>query len=80
MTVAGEPLDHSETPCSPAELFLLGMMSEGHTIQTLLWVAPMREIDIYRALARLNKANVIEMKDTGEVNLEGAEAPSVEWA
>ena len=77
---AVESLDHSETPCSPAELFLLGMMNEGHTIQTLLWVAPMREVDVYRALARLNKANVIELQDAGEVNLEGAEAPSVEWA
>ncbi len=78
--VASESLDHTETPCSPAELFLLGMMSEGHTIQTLLWVAPMREIDVYRALARLSKAGVIELQDAGEANLDGAKAPAVEWA
>ena len=78
--VVGKPLDLSEPPLSSAERFLLGMMDERHAIQTLLWVAPMREIDIYRALARLKKGGVIELQDAGEVDLEGAEAPSVEWA
>ena len=79
--VLGKPLELSESRFSAAERFLLGMMGERHTIQTLLWVAPMREIDIYRALARLKSAGVIELHDGGEeVDLEGTAAPSVEWA
>jgi hypothetical protein len=78
--VPGTSLDLSESTFSPAELFLLGMMGDGHAIQTLLWVAPMREVDIYRALARLKKTGVIELKDAGDVNLEGAKAPLVGWA
>jgi len=74
------PLDLSQSPLSPAELFLLGMTEERHTIQTLLWVAPMREVDVYRALARLKQVGVIALHDAGEVELEGKEAPSVGWA
>jgi len=78
--VPGKPLELSESPFSAAERFLLGMMDKPHTIQTLLWLAPMREIDIYRALARLKNTGVIELHDGGEMDLEGTEAPSVEWA
>ncbi|NIM02023.1 MAG: DUF4388 domain-containing protein [Acidobacteria bacterium] len=73
-------LDVTATPLSPAELFLVGMMGEGHNIQTLLWVAPMREVDVYRALARLNKIAAIELRDAGDVDLKGEKAPAVEWA
>jgi hypothetical protein len=76
----GTAVEVSETPLPSAELFLLGMMGDGHTIQTLLWVAPMREIDIYRALAHLKASGMIELRDAGELNLEGAEAPVVGWA
>ncbi len=75
-----ESLDVTATPLSPAELFLVGMMGEGHNIQTMLWVAPMREVDVYRALVRLKKIQAIELHDAGDVNLEGEKAPAVEWA
>ena len=78
--VPGKSLDPSESPFSAGERFLLDMMGEGHTIQTLLWVAPIREIDVYRALARMRNAGAIELHDAGEADLEGTEAPSVEWA
>ncbi len=73
-------IDLSQSPLSPAELYLLGMTTEGHAIQTLLWIAPMREIDVYRGLARLLKAGVIELRDGGDVDLEGEKAPAIEWA
>jgi len=78
--VPGKTMSLDETPFSSAERFLLGMMGEKQPIQTLLWIAPMREIDIYRALARMKNAGVIELDDSGEIDLQGTAAPTVEWA
>jgi len=78
--IPGKPLDVSDSVFSAAERFLLGMMAEGHTIQTLLWVAPMREVDVYRSFTRMRNAGAIELHDAGEVDLEGTAAPTVEWA
>ena len=78
--VPGKTMNLDETPFSSAERFLLGMMGEEHSIQTLLWVAPMRDVDVYRALALMSKAGVIELRDSGDGGLEGTAAPTVEWA
>ncbi|TDI50618.1 MAG: DUF4388 domain-containing protein [Acidobacteria bacterium] len=78
--IPGKSLDLSESPFSAAERFLLGMMDEGHTIQTLFWLAPMREIDVYRAFTHMRNAGAIEMHDGCEFGLEGTKAPTVEWA
>lgn len=78
--VAAETSDVPGPPFSAAERFLLDMMHENHPIQTLQWVAPMREVDVYRALMRMTNAAVIEVRDLGEINLEGTEAPKVGWA
>jgi len=73
-------MEVDESPFSVGERFLIDMVGDGHTIQTLLWVAPMREVDVYRALIRMKNAAVIELLDEGDVDLEGTAAPRVEWA
>lgn len=77
--VEGASPHSGERPLSPAERFLLGIMEEEHTIQTLLWIAPMREVDVYRALSRLKHGGLIELHDGGEV-LDGTRAPAIVWA
>jgi hypothetical protein len=73
-------LELEDSTFTAAERFLMGMVGERHAIQTLLWVAPMREVDVYRALLRMKRTGAIDLQDAGEIDLEGTAAPSVEWA
>ena len=57
------------------ESFLLNMIDGRTDIQSMLWVAPMRDVDILMALRHLLKRGVIEMLET-----ESAEIGTVELA
>ena len=75
--IAGKELEPSHSRFSDAEKYLMGIMGEGHSIQTLNWIAPMRETDVYRALARMKCAGVIELDEPAAAK--ATEAPKIEW-
>ena len=49
----------------PADLFLLGMIDGESDVKSILWVAPMREVDIFLALQRLRDQGLIELRPGG---------------
>jgi len=66
----------------PSELFLLGMIDGVSDIKTLLWVAPMRELDVYTTLRQLMQQGLIELREPegGSEQPVDSEQPAVRWA
>ncbi len=48
---------------SPTESFLLSLVDGGTDIKSILWLAPMRELDVLRALRRLVDAGLVELRE-----------------
>ncbi len=74
--------DVSELNLQPSELFLLGMIDGASDLKTLLWVAPMRELDVYTTLRQLMQRGLVELRDPESETAAPAESdrPSVRWA
>jgi hypothetical protein len=53
----------AEAGLQPAELFLLETLDGQTDIQSLTWIAPLREVDILRALERMLEKELIELRD-----------------
>jgi hypothetical protein len=67
----------------PAELFLLDMIDGETDIQSISWVAPLREVDVLRALQSMLGKGLIELRDP-DPSRTGAEAEgpvkAVKWS
>jgi len=71
----------------PTEAFLLTMLDGKSDIKSLLWLAPLREVDVMKGLQRLLQRGLIELRDPegasttdappGESGEKGV--PSVQW-
>lgn len=77
------PSAAADAGLQPAELFLLDMLDGETDIQSISWVAPLREVDVLRALQRMLDKGLIELRDPDPA-AEGrdAEAPvkAVQWS
>jgi hypothetical protein len=70
----------AEANLQPSELFLLSTIDGQTNIQSLVWVAPMREVDVMIGLRRLVDAGVVQLVDpteTGSAPKRGV--PKVQW-
>ena len=48
---------------APEESFLLSLVDGSTDIQSILWLAPMREVDVLIFLRRMAKKNMIELAE-----------------
>jgi len=53
----------AESALSPAEAYLVSLSDGSRDVRTMLWTAPMRAVDIFRALAALRSKGVVELRD-----------------
>jgi hypothetical protein len=54
---------------TPTEFFLLSLIREGDRrwdVKSIIWIAPMRGVEVVRALKRLLEASLIELQETEE--------------
>jgi len=58
-----EPEEEHGTGLQPDQMTLLGMIDDERSIQSLLWVAPLREIQVFRALQQLLDLELIRVVD-----------------
>ena len=61
------------------DLFLLGQIDGKVDIKAILWVVPMREVDVYTGLQALRDRGLIELKEPGRVEEPEGGAGSVLW-
>jgi hypothetical protein len=80
LRIEGSDLCADDGRFSVADRFLLGLIDEGHSIQTLMWIAPMREIDVYRALTRMRGSALIRLKEPSPATDEVGELATIHWA
>jgi len=59
---------------SPEETFLLSLVDGSTDVQSVLWLAPLREVDTLMTLRRLQRNNIIEL---AEPTAEATEEPAV---
>ncbi|MDH3627723.1 MAG: DUF4388 domain-containing protein [Acidobacteriota bacterium] len=62
----------------PSERFLMGMLDGKNNIKSILWTAPLRELDLFRALYQLLVKGMIELRDADGAN-EGIRPAAVLW-
>jgi hypothetical protein len=82
------PLPEASKPAAadlkPTDQFLLSMLDGKADIKSIVWLAPLREVDVLQALRRMLDANVIELRDpdggpsTPEVDEE--QPRNVQWS
>ena len=58
-------------------LYLFSLFSGENDIRTILWLAPLREIDVLKALSKMREMNLIELKTPAEVAASVADAAPV---
>jgi len=72
----------AERRLQPTDLFLLSMLDGRADIRSLVWIAPLREVDLVLALERLVAAGAIELRAPAPASADAGapqDAPSVEW-
>ena len=81
------PLEAAANPVSadlkPTDQFLLTMLDGKADIKSVVWLAPLREVDVLQALQRMVDAGVIELRDPGDAGSEtadGKEPRNVQWS
>ena len=81
------PLAAAADPASanlkPTDQFLLTMLDGKADIKSVVWLAPLREIDVLQALQRMVDAGLIELRapgDTSPAKEDGQEPRNVEWS
>jgi len=76
-------VDVTSTNLKPTELFLLSMLDGKSDIKALVWVAPLREVDVLKALQRMLDEGLIELHDPQKASQPDApegQVPSVQWS
>lgn len=64
-------------PLGPQEAYLLSLLDGSSDIRSVLWLAPLREVDVLRTLRQLLGLGLIELRDPGSASgtpTEGGEA------
>ena len=82
------PLDAAKDPTGadlkPTDQFLLTMLDGKADIKSVVWLAPLREIDVLQALQRMLDAGLIELRDpdgsTPAETADGEEPRNVQWS
>lgn len=68
----------------PTDQFLLTMLDGKADIKSVVWLAPLREIDVLQALQRMVDAGLIELRDpedaSSPVKKDGKEPRNVQWS
>jgi hypothetical protein len=49
----------------PSESYLLSLIDGRSDLKSILWVAPMRALDVFRAIAGLRSRGIIDLRDPG---------------
>jgi hypothetical protein len=57
------PAERAEQVLKPTELFLMSMLDGRADIKSIVWLAPLREVDVIRALHRMLDGEVIELRE-----------------
>jgi hypothetical protein len=76
-------VDVTSTNLKPTELFLLSMLDGKSDIKALVWVAPLREVDVLKALQRMLDEGLIELHDPQQASQPETpedEVRSVQWS
>jgi hypothetical protein len=76
-------IDPADSKLQPTELFLLSMLDGETDIKSLIWIAPLREVDLLRALQHMLDEGVIELRDpdaSQQEQTEGAPVKAVQWS
>jgi hypothetical protein len=74
-------IDPTDSRLQPTEQFLLTMLDGNTDIKSLSWVAPLREVDLLRALEHMRNEGIIELREPdGEQENEGAPVQAVQWS
>ncbi len=63
----------------PTELFLLGHIDGKSDVKSILWVVPMREVDVYLALQQMRDQELIELKTVEAVGAHAEQPSKVLW-
>jgi hypothetical protein len=74
-----------QSTLKPTEMFLLSMLDGQSDIKSITWLAPLREVDVVKALQRMIDEKLIELRDPpGELSEPATEdpqdVPSVQWS
>jgi len=72
----------------PAEAFLITMLDGKSDIKSIVWLAPLREVDVMKGLQRLHQRGLIELRDPAPTVPQGdagtgegePTVPSVQWS
>lgn len=77
----GDPTVDVDSKLLPTELFLLTMLDGQTDIKSLVWVAPMREVDVVLALEHMYEAGAIQLCDPVDAESQDSQGPrAVEWS
>ncbi len=81
VAVQGPASEAAGASLQPSELFLLSTIDGQTSIQSLVWVAPMREVDVMLGLHRLVAAGVVRLTDPPETPAGPTKrgVPKVQW-
>jgi hypothetical protein len=80
-------VDVLKSALKPTELFLLSMLDGQSDIKSITWLAPLREVDVVKALKRMVDERLIELRDPpdarptdGGPDSDEKDVPSVQWS
>jgi hypothetical protein len=74
-------IDPADSRLQPTEQFLLTMLDGRTDIKSLSWVAPLREVDLLRALEHMRDLELIELRESdGAPEDEDAPVQAVQWS
>ena len=69
---------------SSNDQFLLTLIDGKSDIKSVVWLAPLREIDVLQALQRMLDADLIELRDPNDASApaktDGKEPRNVQWS
>jgi hypothetical protein len=71
--------DTARSKLRPTELFLLGHIDGKVDVKSILWVVPMREVDVYLALQQMRDQDLIELRQPEAVGANAAQPSTVLW-
>jgi hypothetical protein len=80
----GPAPDKAGANLKPTDQFLLTMLDGKADIKSVVWLAPLREIDVLQALQRMVDADLIELRDpegsSSPGKVDGKEPRNVQWS
>ena len=81
LAAAANPAD---ADLKPTDLFLLTMLDGKSDIKSVVWLAPLREVDVLKALQRMVDAGLVELRDpenaSSPVEVDEKKPRNVQWS